>query len=294
MLRENIDFTAQLDEDQILYQASGLNVKSKLDDRIVLHSFDAVIYEGQWITLIGKNGSGKSTLASLIAGNQLHLYDINGQENRDRLKDIPIITQMTSQYLIGSTPFEDLMISSEQFGSLDTHFEEQILALAKELHFDHVLYAPIDTLSGGEKQLVAVAGSLLMNKKMIILDEITSMLSEQAKERVIPLIRAYCANNNIAVIWITHHMDELLATDHVWLMKDLTLVYTGFAAQLFEGNENQTLAERYELSVPWAVRKRQQLLAEGYHLPNICFSAKQLAMEVHTSGKSNFAKSSLV
>lgn len=279
-------------DNHILYQAAALNVKSKLDGRILLHSLDAVIHEGQWITLIGKNGSGKSTLASLIAGTQLHTYECNGHEDRDRLSDVPIITQMTSQYLIGSTPFEDLMISSEQFGSMDMHFEEQIHALAKELQFDHVLYAPIDTLSGGEKQLVAVAGSLLMNKKIIILDEITSMLSEQAKERVIPLIRAYCAKNNIAVLWITHHLDELLATDHVWVMKDLSLVYNGFAEKLFEGYENQTLAEQFDLPLPWAVRKRQQLLAEGYHLPKICFSAKQLAMEVHSNGKSNFANTS--
>lgn len=230
--------------------------------------------------MIGENGSGKSTLAAFIAGHQREQYTITGEEQRYEANPIPIITQTTSEYLIGATPYEDLMISVEQFGTSDINVQDSIAKVAKDLQIEHLLHKAIERLSGGEKQLVAIAGSLLMRSKLLIIDEITSMLSEQAKELVISRIRTFCKKHSIAVLWITQQLDELQSEDTIWVMRDLTMIYSGSAQQLYEGNKGATRADQLQLPIPWSIQKQQRLTIEGYSFEKPIFNIKQLAQEV--------------
>jgi len=220
------------------------------------------IQAGEWITLIGHNGSGKSTLARFIAGHQRSEFTIEGEENRYKQDVFPIITQLTSHYLLGSTPYEDLIICYEQYGKLDehTHIEELIDELLETLKLKHLKHVPMSHLSGGEKQLVAIAGALLMNAKLIVLDEVTSMLSEDNKWHVCKLIRSLAGTQGIAVLWITQQLNEIHANDTVWVMDKLKLVYDGTAAELFKGSTHEvSLASKLSLEIPWSVHKSIEL-----------------------------------
>lgn len=233
------------------------------DQHQLLQPFTCAVHEGEWITLVGRNGSGKSTLGRIISGLQRSGLEITGQEMRQSADIFPIVTQMTSDYLLGASAYEDLVISYEQYGRRvePEQLEARIDELLAALQLRELKHVPIDQLSGGERQLVAFTGALLMETRCIILDEITSMLSETNKWRVCEMIRKLAAEQGIAVIWITQQLDELEASDTVWVMSELEMVYQGSAAELYRycGEEAGSKAAQLGLPTPWSVHKSYEL-----------------------------------
>jgi len=268
-----------INNDRTIYSATQCQPIRAFDGHRLLQPFSLSIEAGEWITLIGHNGSGKSTLARFIAGHQRTELRIEGEENRFGQETFPMITQLTSQYLLGSTPYEDLIICYEQYGKLDEHkqVEVRIDELLDMLKLQHLKHVPMSHLSGGEKQLVAVAGALLMDTKLLVLDEVTSMLSENNKWQVCRLIRSLAATHGIAVLWITQQLDELQANDTVWVMDKLNLVYDGVAGALFDGKtQKASIANKLSLEIPWSVHKSielglpsDQLQFNPYHLAEV-------------------------
>ena len=269
----------------IIYDAKQCQPIRQSDGYTLFEPISVSIREGEWITLIGHNGSGKSTLARFIAGHQRAELAIKGRENRFNQEPFPIITQLTSQYLLGSTPFEDLMICYEQYGkaSKDKSIEVEIDELLATLRLQHLKHVPMSHLSGGEKQLVAIAGAMLMDTKLIVLDEVTSMLSEDNKWHVCSLIRSLAQTHGIAVLWITQQLDELQANDTVWVMDKLELVYDGLAGQLFTSVEGEASeARKRSLEVPWSVRKSLEL---GLQAEQLQFNPYALAEVVKRNAR---------
>jgi len=252
-----------------LYVANQLATFRSDDHSILLKPFSLAIHRGEWISIIGHNGSGKSTLATFISGLQRGGIVVEGEEQRQADMVFPIVTQMTSHYLLGSTAYEDMMISYEQYGMpLDKNrLETKIDELLAELQLLPLKHVPIESLSGGERQLVAIAGALLMDTSCIILDEITSMLSEDNKWRVVSIIRKLAKQQGIAVLSITQQLDELEVDDTIWVLQELKLVYQGTAAGLY-GSESETRGQaslqhskavELGLPIPWSVRKSYEL-----------------------------------
>jgi len=102
-------------------------------------------------------------------------------------------------------------------------------------------------LSGGQKQRVAIAGVLAMEPKCIIFDEATSMLDPQGREQIIFAARQLQKEKNITVIFITHHMDEVIWSDRVFVMEQGSIVAQGTPKEIFEQRE---LLERCGLRIP--------------------------------------------
>src|SRR5690606_34997258 len=271
----------------IIYDAKQCQPIRQSDGHTLFEPISVSIREGEWITLIGHNGSGKSTLARFIAGHQRAELAINGRENRFNQEPFPIITQLTSQYLLGSTPFADLIICYEQYGqaSKDKSIEVEVDELLATLRLQHLKHVPMNQLSGGEKQLVAIAGAMLMATQLTVLDEVTSMLSEDNKWHVCSLIRALAQSHGIAVLWITQQLDELQANDTVWVMDKLELVYDGLAGQLFTSVEGEASeARKRSLEVPWSVRKSLEL---GLQAEQLQFNPYALAEGVKRNARTS-------
>lgn len=265
----------------IIYEARQLQVVRSYDEHELLKPITVHIHQGEWISLIGHNGSGKSTLSRIICGMQRTGLELEGEEHRQADSSFPVVTQMTSDYLLGATPYEDLVISYEQYGKpLEREqLEERIDELLIALQLYALKHVPIEQLSGGERQLVAFAGALLMDAPCIILDEITSMLSEANKWRVCAMIRKLAHEQGIAVVWITQQLDELGASDTVWVMSQLDIVYQGKAAALYDesgsdehsgGNISShasiSHAAQLGLPIPWSVKKSAELGLTGEQL----------------------------
>lgn len=88
-------------------------------------------------------------------------------------------------------------------------------------------------LSGGQKQRVAIAGIMAMKPECIVLDEPTAMLDPDGRKEVISTIHSLNKNENITVILITHHMDEVINADRVFVMENGRVVMDGSPREIF-------------------------------------------------------------
>ncbi|ANZ62753.1 iron ABC transporter ATP-binding protein [Secundilactobacillus paracollinoides] len=170
---------------------------------------------GEVLTLLGPNGIGKSTLLKCLLGFlkpsqgtvMLDSEPIDHLDNRSRARKIAYVAQTVDQscqlcvrdYVVtGRTPYLNF---SQQPG--DAEYQVATNAL-KQLAIADLASQPVNTLSGGQLQLVTIAKALVQQPELIILDEPTSALDFGRQRQVIELIKQL-SNDNYAIILTTHN-----------------------------------------------------------------------------------------
>ncbi|QNK54841.1 ATP-binding cassette domain-containing protein [Paenibacillus sp. PAMC21692] len=236
-------------------------------DRIaILQSVNFTIKQGEWITAIGGNGSGKSTLAKIIAG--MPLTGVSGRLEKSAKTgpSTPIVLQHPDAGLVGATPWEDVVIMMEQWGTVvGVRIPEATEDALKRLGLDGRMQQAIDTLSGGQKQLTAIAGCLAASPNFIILDEITSMLDPDMSREVYKQVR-HLHKAGMTVLWITQKLEELEGSDTVWVMAGGEMAYEGTGLGLFRRSGPgacDSPSERYGFEPPYSVQVGWELEVLG-------------------------------
>jgi energy-coupling factor transport system ATP-binding protein len=253
----------------------------------ILRSVSSSMKRGEWVSLLGGNGSGKSTLAKTIAG--LPIEGMTGMFKRSggSAEQSPIVLQHPDAGLVGATPWEDVILMLEQWGSIEG---SRIPALAEKalraVGLGDRLQQPIDTLSGGQKQLTAIAGCLAASPELLILDEVTAMLDPDMSAYVIREVRRL-NEEGMTVLWITQKLEELESRDRVWVMSEGKLVYDDFAHGLFRRSEpgtSDSTAEAFGFEAPYAVQVGWELETRGIRLPYLPLRIRELEEAVAANG----------
>ncbi|MFE2756064.1 ATP-binding cassette domain-containing protein [Actinosynnema sp. NPDC059335] len=187
----------------------------------VLHDIDFAVYPGQVTALVGDNGAGKSTLVKCIAG--IHPTDsgqvvFNGEEvhihgPRDAAQlGIEVVYQDLA--LCDNLDIvQNMFLGRERgkFGMLDEADMEQ--AARKTLTSLSVrtvksVRTQVASLSGGQRQTVAIAKAVLWNSKVVLLDEPTAALGVAQTRQVLDLVRRL-AEQGLGVVLISHNMNDV-------------------------------------------------------------------------------------
>ena len=201
------------------------NVAFNVSNRDILTNINFSVKEGQIVTITGPSGGGKSTLLKLIG-----------------LLNSP--TSGTIQYL-GKNIFE--YEPTEYRKEVSYFFQNAVLfdetvrdnlafpAKIREIEFDEsraieglklvqlpstYLDKPIQELSGGEKQRVALIRNLMFPPKVLLMDEITSSLDKENRDIVVSFIHRLNKEENVTVLWITHNQDEIVASSEIITIND--------------------------------------------------------------------------
>lgn len=181
-----------------------------------------VLVPGEHVAFVGANGSGKSTAALELAG---LLGDDAASalaaESGERL--VGLAFQDPDSQIVASLVENDVAFGPENRGMTCTEMTRVVAQALDQVDAASLADREIETLSGGERQKVAVAGLLALEPSVVIFDESTSMLDPEARQRHEQLVRSLCAQG-LSVVSITQHMDEAFAADHVYLFKDLRVV----------------------------------------------------------------------
>lgn len=190
------------------------NISLKFNDKIILNNFNLIVNAGEKILISGVSGKGKTTLLKLLLG---FSTPNSGSILVDNLKlneqTINIIRNKIG-YMPQSTPFLNVKVEKlihtifNYKENLKTKLDMSILIQTlKEFNLDsNILSKNINQLSGGEKQRLAFVIIILLDRKIWILDEITSSLDQDMKEKVIN----YILNTNKTVILVSHDKTESL------------------------------------------------------------------------------------
>jgi ATP-binding cassette subfamily B protein len=207
--------------------------------RQILHRVDFVIEAGTTTAVVGHSGSGKSTLARLL----FRFYDLP-REGSGRItidgRDIRDVTQHSLRAAIGIVPqdtvlFNDSIYYNIAYGRPDASRDE-VIAAARAAHihdFIETLPQGYDTavgerglkLSGGEKQRVAIARTLLKNPDILIFDEATSALDSRS-ERAIQQELDQIARNRTTLI-IAHRLSTVIHAQQIIVMDHGRIVERG-------------------------------------------------------------------
>ena len=210
-------------------------------DRPILHDVSFTIPAGKTVAAMGSSGAGKSTLARLL----FRFYDVGAGSITIDGQDIRHVTQDSLRAAIGVVPqdtvlFNDSIYYNIAYGRPDASREEVIEAAraAHILHFIEGLPQGWDTvvgerglkLSGGEKQRVAIARTLLKNPAILILDEATSALDTKT-EKAIHAELLEIARSRTSLI-IAHRLSTVVEADEILVMEGGRIVERGRHADL--------------------------------------------------------------
>jgi ATP-binding cassette subfamily B protein len=215
-------------------------------DRPILQDVSFTIPAGKTLAVVGLSGAGKSTLARLL----FRFYDVNQGNIRIDGQDIRQISQESLRAAIGVVPqdtvlFNDSIFYNIAYGRTDATRDEVIDAAraAHILHFIESLPQGWETvvgerglkLSGGEKQRVAIARTLLKNPAILILDEATSALDTQT-EKAIQAELLEMAKTRTSLI-IAHRLSTVVEADEILVIEKGSIIERGCHTGLLAKNE---------------------------------------------------------
>jgi len=213
--------------------------------REILHGISFEIPPGKTVAVVGPSGSGKSTLARLL----YRFYDVSNAEEGGRIvidgQDIKAVTQASVRQAIGIVPqdtvlFNDTIEYNILYGRPDAGHEAAVQAAQAAHIHAFIQHLPLGyatmvgerglKLSGGEKQRVAIARTLLKNPPIVIFDEATSAL-DSANERAIQAELKSAARNKTTLV-IAHRLSTVVDAHEILVLVNGEIVERGTHADL--------------------------------------------------------------
>jgi ATP-binding cassette subfamily B protein len=209
--------------------------------RQILFDVDFTIAAGTTTAVVGHSGSGKSTLARLL----FRFYDVNKGAIEIDGQDIRAVTQNSLRRTIGIVPqdtvlFNDSIAYNIAYGKPGASHEEIVAAARAAYIHDFILSLPdgYDTavgerglkLSGGEKQRVAIARTLLKNPAILIFDEATSALDSRAEQAIQAQLKEIARDRTTLVI--AHRLSTIADARQILVMDHGRIIERGTHAQL--------------------------------------------------------------
>ncbi len=213
--------------------------------RRILFDVDFEIPAGHTVAVVGPSGSGKSTLARLL----FRFYDVSGGRITIAGQDIRDVTQSSLRAAIGIVPQDTVLFNDTigynigygRAGGIDATRPGEVEAAARAacIHdFVRTLPDGYDTtvgerglkLSGGEKQRVAIARTLLKNPAILIFDEATSALDTRAELAIQSELRAIAADHTALVI--AHRLSTIVDADQILVLEAGRIVERGTHREL--------------------------------------------------------------
>lgn len=210
-------------------------------DRVILDGVDFTIAAGTTTAVVGHSGSGKSTLARLL----FRFYDVNAGAIEIDGQDIRAITQDSLRRAIGIVPqdtvlFNDSIFYNIAYGRPEANRDE-VIAAASAAQIDtfiRELPQGYDTpvgerglkLSGGEKQRVAIARTLLKNPPVLVFDEATSALDSRTEQAIQAELMRLAQNRT--TLLIAHRLSTVVHADQILVMDRGRIVERGTHAEL--------------------------------------------------------------
>lgn len=278
--------------DSPMIELRGVAFAYSGDDGPALDGIDLCVAAGESLAVVGPSGSGKTTFLRLLNALLLPTRGrvvIDGMDTRDasRLWDVRrrvgLIFQNPDNQLVSTTVERELAFGMENVGLPRNEIRERMESVVSDFDLRDLLERPPHSLSGGEKQRVAVAAVLAMRPACLALDEPTSLLDGQGRRDVWRVIERLSREGSRTIVHVTQFPDEIALSSRVVVLVRGGVVFDGSPEQLFARRED---VRRWGLRPPSTVELRDRLAASGYEVPDGIPSLDELAAAVsrHAAG----------
>ena len=218
------------------------------DGTRALNAINLKVRQGKISALLGGNGAGKSTLLLILnailrpsAGSFLFdgaIVAYGARRIRELHKDVGIVFQDPDTQLFSGSVFQDISFGAVNMLLAKEEVAKRVERVMFRLGISHLKDKPTHCLSHGEKKRVALAGVLVMEPKLLVLDEPTAGLDPLGTSQIIQLIKETQKDLGISVIISTHDMDSVpLFCDEVHVMKQGAILASGTLSKVFADAE---------------------------------------------------------
>ena len=252
-----------------------------IEENSALDGVNIEVEEGQFIAILGHNGSGKSTFArhinALLTPDEGTLY-VNGWDTKDESKlweirqNAGMVFQNPDNQIIATVVEEDVGFGPENLGVPTEEIWERVEKALTAVGMLEYRHSSPTKLSGGQKQRVAIAGVVAMKPKCIVLDEPTAMLDPNGRKEVLKTVKELNKQENVTVILITHHMNEVIDADKVFVMDSGKVVLEGTPREIFS---KVSELKKLGLDVPQVTEIAYNLKDKGIDMGQCVLNVKE-------------------
>ena len=220
--------------EDVTYSYASANASANAE-RPALSGLSLSISSGEYVAVLGPNGSGKSTLARLLngllkadSGRVVVGEDDPASDPWPVRRRLGVLFQNPDNQLLAPHVEDDVAFGLENLGVERDEMRRRVPRALAAVGLNGFERREPHTLSGGEKQRVALAGLLAMDPEILVLDEPTSMLDATGRREVLERLRELRSGEGgvgpKTIVHITHHLDEVLEADRVVILNEGRLV----------------------------------------------------------------------
>ena len=229
------------------------------DGTVGMHDVEFAVHPDEVVALVGGNGSGKSTLlehlnATLVPDEgELRVTgeEVTSENKAHARREVGFVFQDADTQIVAPTVLDDVLFGLHNYGVPTDEAERRAREALATVDASHLEDRIPHYLSGGEKRLVGLAGVLVLDPSVIVLDEPFAGLDPERSRLVADRIRRIDAEG-ISVVLSTHDLDTAAAiADRVCVMADGGVVSSGTPQEIFYDDD---LLDRANLHPPSTVR----------------------------------------
>ncbi len=223
-------------------------LKSENSHKKTLENINFCVKNNETLGIIGKSGSGKSTLAKLLNGllypdsGEIFLDNLNiCKKTHEFFSQIGLVFQYPEHQFFENTVYDEIAFGLKNKNISKNEIKSSICKISNILGFnDNFLLKNPLNLSGGEKRLCAIAGVLVMEPEILILDEPTVGLGFANEHKILELLKKYQKKTQCILIFISHNMEEV-----VYISQKILVLDEG--KQIFFDNVKNVFKQKNEL-----------------------------------------------
>ncbi|MED0677130.1 ATP-binding cassette domain-containing protein [Aneurinibacillus thermoaerophilus] len=276
-----------------------------------LSDISFTVAEGEFIVLCGPSGCGKTTLLRhfkkelMPVGTRTGEILYNGkslveQDDMTAAAEIGMVLQNPENQMVMDTVWHELAFSMENLGYSVPVMRKRLAEIVQFFGLERLLYMPVHELSGGQQQMINLASVLLLQPRVLLLDEPTAQLDPVASREFLQMIRQINDEFSLTVIMCEHRLEEVLPlADRVLMLQHGRMKYQGTpeemsreiavrqdtayfsylpsVARLYLSAQSNDLSSSIPLTVREGKRWLQAVMNETERRPTLSSSASHVA-----------------
>lgn len=194
--------------------------------KVQICGLDFVVNKGERVSILGSNGCGKTTLIKHLLGilvprdGSVRVFGVDPTKDYYKIRErIGVVMQDVDEQILGPTVYDDILFAPLNYGIERKRAEVMARAVMERLNLEPIQKKIVNYLSGGEKKKVALAGALVMEPDLLILDEPFTGLDPLSRRDLIQILNGLNRDKGITFIITLHEVDLVPEmTDILYLM----------------------------------------------------------------------------
>ena len=259
-----------------MIEISKMGLQYSGSDHMALRDINLTIQDGEFVGLIGVSGAGKTSLTHTLTGMIPHHYKgdfygsvrVNGMDTvecrgEDLYRVVGSVFQDIDSQMVASVVEDEILYGLENFGFSREEISERLENVLDTLGIRDLRYRALSSLSGGQKQKVAIASIVALRPQIIVLDEPTGELDPESSLQIFRLLRQLNEQFGITVLIVEQKIMLLCEyVDRMIVMNEGAIVFDGPARDVVR--HTQTF-EDIGINVPRVVTLCGQLRKKGLY-----------------------------